>query len=308
MPVWRPRAGGCTRRSAAPSPRGVDLELVVVDDGNDSRSPTCSPAVDDPRLVHVRVEHGGVSAARNAGTARRGRAVPPLRRRRRRAASRAARARLRELAATGTITYEDTLVCDEELRPDKPHLVAAERRRRRADACSAGSTAGTCPCCSRARWCGGPDRGTRGCGCAEDFDFVLRCLEHAPGGTGRGHRHPLPAPRRVGHAQRRAVPTPQSGVARHRRPEFFERHPELRGTRGASAGRAAACTAPRPGQRCTRTAPGRAAPGGCRSCGSRRARRRACTCGPPGVRSAQWCSHELEPRLAHGPPCGDAAR
>ena len=118
MPVWRPRPEWLREAVRTALDADVDLELIVVDDGNPEPVDALLDGVDDPRVVHLRVPHGGVSHARNAGTAR--------------ATGRFLRyvdaddvtaerstERLLALARDGVIAYEDTLVCDEELRPVK---------------------------------------------------------------------------------------------------------------------------------------------------------------------------------------------
>src|SRR5512138_3142867 len=70
MPVWRPRPDWLRDAvDSALGQRGVDLELIVVDDGNDVPVSDVLRDVDDPRLRFVRISHGGVSRARNAGLA-----------------------------------------------------------------------------------------------------------------------------------------------------------------------------------------------------------------------------------------------
>lgn len=94
----------------------AELELVVVDDGSDVPVAEALRAVDDPRVRHVRIEHGGLSHARNAGIrAARGEYV------------RFADAddlvtphgttALLELADAQTVTYGATELCDDALRP-----------------------------------------------------------------------------------------------------------------------------------------------------------------------------------------------
>jgi glycosyltransferase involved in cell wall biosynthesis len=48
---------------------GVDLELIVVDDGSTDDTLDRLAAIPDPRLQVIRAPHGGVAAARNAGVA-----------------------------------------------------------------------------------------------------------------------------------------------------------------------------------------------------------------------------------------------
>ena len=52
------------------SQQGVELELIVVDDGSTDQTPLVLSEVNDPRVHTVRRENGGMSAARNTGIAR----------------------------------------------------------------------------------------------------------------------------------------------------------------------------------------------------------------------------------------------
>jgi cellulose synthase/poly-beta-1,6-N-acetylglucosamine synthase-like glycosyltransferase len=70
MPVWNPRPDWLHAAiESALAQRGCAIELIVVDNGNDTPVARCSPDVRDPRLRIIRTQHGGVSAARNAGMA-----------------------------------------------------------------------------------------------------------------------------------------------------------------------------------------------------------------------------------------------
>jgi glycosyltransferase involved in cell wall biosynthesis len=229
MPVWRPHVPWL--RAAVESAlrqRDCDLELIIVDDGNDVAVAELLADVTDQRIRHLRMPHAGVSAARNAGLAvmagtfvRFADADDVL--------ELGSTARLRALATEATIAYEDTLVCDEELRPLK--RISSRLTGDIAVACLLGQfdsrhvsmlfparvvqTAG--------RW----DTRLR---VREDFDFVLRCVENAPVVPGEGtaafyRRHDASATKS------------QEGVEEAQRSTrliltgFFSRHPELRGSR-----------------------------------------------------------------------------
>ena len=228
MPVWRPRHDWLRAAiESALQQQSCDLELVVVDDGN------APPLVDglgwleDPRVRHVRIEHAGVAAARNAGVdvatghflrfVDADDVLEP-----------GSTARLLQLASERVIAYEDTQVCDADLVPgrrisdtatgdvrhrclmgdlDVRHVSMLFPRRVVAEA--------------------GPwDVRLR---VLEDFDFVLRCLDHATVVPGDGvatfyRRHDASATR-----SRAAVRDAQR--ARHVVVDgYFARHPEARRT------------------------------------------------------------------------------
>jgi glycosyltransferase involved in cell wall biosynthesis len=94
----------------------AELELVVVDDGSDVPVAEVLHDVDDPRVRHVRIEHGGLSRARNAGIrAARGEyvrfadaddLVTPY-----------GTSALLALADAQTVTYGATELCDEAMGP-----------------------------------------------------------------------------------------------------------------------------------------------------------------------------------------------
>ena len=227
MPVWEPRAEWLQEAVRSALAADVDLELIVIDDGNPEPVRALLDGVDDSRLVHLRVPHGGVSHARNAGTAQ--------------ATGRFLRyadadditaehstERLLILARGGAIAYEDTLVCDEELRPVKrissrlsgdvavPTLLGRFECRHVSMLFPAEVVRRAGPWDSRLRL-------------LEDFDFVLRCVEHAPVVPGEGtatlyRRHGASATLGRGAA---------AEAQRARRivvEGFFDRHAELRRT------------------------------------------------------------------------------
>lgn len=49
--------------------KGADFELIVVDDGSSDNTPEVMSQWSDPRVRSLRIDHAGVSAARNAGAA-----------------------------------------------------------------------------------------------------------------------------------------------------------------------------------------------------------------------------------------------
>lgn len=68
IPVYRPCAEWlCDAVASALGQRSVHVEVVVVDDGNEEPVEGVLARFDDRRLKVVRIEHGGVSAARNRG-------------------------------------------------------------------------------------------------------------------------------------------------------------------------------------------------------------------------------------------------
>jgi hypothetical protein len=115
MCAWKPRADWLHDAVAGVLADDSDLELIVVDDGSPEPIEALLADVEDPRLRVVRVEHGGLSRARNAGIREaRGMYVrfadaddvfDP-------AGTRV----LLELADEDTIVYGATQVCDENLR------------------------------------------------------------------------------------------------------------------------------------------------------------------------------------------------
>ena len=227
MPVWNPRTDWLLEAVRSALAADVDLELIVVDDGNPDPIRGLLDAVDDRRLVPLRVPHGGASQARNAGTAAAtGRFIRYVDADD--VTAERSTERLLALARDGAIAYEDTLVCDEELRPVKritshlqgdvavPTLLGRFESRHVSMLFPAEVVHRAGPWDSRLRL-------------LEDFDFVLRCVEQAPVVPGEGtatlyRRHGASAtlgPDAVTDAER-ARRTVVRG--------FFDRHPELRRT------------------------------------------------------------------------------
>ena len=116
MCAWKPRANWLHEAVAGELADDGDLELIVVDDGSPEPVEGLLAEFVDPRLRILRVEHGGLSRARNAGIrAARGAYI--------RFADaddvvdRPGAKALLELADENTIAYGATMVCDESLRP-----------------------------------------------------------------------------------------------------------------------------------------------------------------------------------------------
>lgn len=180
MPVWRvPQPWLLEAVESALAEDRCEIELVVVDDGNDEPVADQLHGVGDDRLRVLRVTHGGQDRARDEGiAAARGRyvrfvdaddVVTPH-----------STSRLLGLAGgqTDVIAYGATVVCDEELHPLRtisssiggeatiPCLLGSFHVRHVAMLFPRGvvERAGT--------W-------SAGMHVSDDWDFVLRTLEHA---------------------------------------------------------------------------------------------------------------------------------
>jgi glycosyltransferase involved in cell wall biosynthesis len=120
MPAWKPREDWLREAvDSALGQNGCDVELIVVDDGSPEPVADLLQGVDDERLEVIEIPHGGISRARNAGIARaRGDLIrfidaddvlePD------------STARLVELSGPERrLAYGSTLVCDPQLRPQR---------------------------------------------------------------------------------------------------------------------------------------------------------------------------------------------
>ncbi|MGI8886660.1 MAG: glycosyltransferase [Gaiellaceae bacterium] len=68
MPVWNPKPAWLRQSVlSALGQVGCEIELIVVDDGSDTAVEELLEGLDDDRMRLVRVPHGRVSSARNAG-------------------------------------------------------------------------------------------------------------------------------------------------------------------------------------------------------------------------------------------------
>jgi GT2 family glycosyltransferase len=226
MPVWQPNHDWL--REAVRSALGQDgvHELIVVDDGNPFPVADLLRDVADPRLTVIRVAHGGVGAARNAGIAR--------------ATGQLLRFidaddvlepgssgnLLRLSGEDGAIAYGSTLVCDPDMSPLR--VIESRLEGNVVVDCLLGRF--DCRLFSMVfprqvvEKTGGFDPALNH---NEDWDYVLRAVEHAPvrgesAVATRYRRHDASATART-----------RSSFASNQRivSKYFERHPEQRGTR-----------------------------------------------------------------------------
>jgi hypothetical protein len=228
MSAWKPNPQWL--REAVQSvlaQRGCRFELLVIDDGSPQPVAELLDGIDDVRMRVERVPHGGLSRARNAGAAlAKGDYIrfvdcddfyPPD-----------STARLLELTggADDVVTYGATLMCDEDLRPIwkmvsrvdgdftvpsllgrfhiRPHVLLFPRR--------------------VVEQTGEFDPSYR---VTEDWDYVLRASEHA---RARGDTSVATYYRRHGSAMT-ADTAGGEEAARRVVKDYFERHPELQGSR-----------------------------------------------------------------------------
>lgn len=117
MPVWSPQPEWLARAvDSVLSESGCSVEVIVVDDGNPT--PVAQGLqVNDPRLRIVRIPHGGVSRARNAGiAAARGRYLRFMDADDEAEPDSTARLLVLASVAPGVISYGATCFCDDQLR------------------------------------------------------------------------------------------------------------------------------------------------------------------------------------------------
>jgi glycosyltransferase involved in cell wall biosynthesis len=225
MCAWKPKPDWLHDAVASVLADDCDLELIVVDDGSPEPVEPLLSQIDDPRLRFIRVEHGGLSRARNAGIrAARGEyvqfadaddIVEPL-----------GLQALLEVADEETIAYGATVVCDEDLRPLS--VKSSQLDGWIAEPCllyrfDVVHTAMLFPMDVLAR-VGEFDPTLRQC---QDWDFVLRACEVAPV---RGSQAVVTRYRRHAGAAARNV----AGALHFESlvvDRYFERHPDQVGSR-----------------------------------------------------------------------------
>lgn len=226
MPVWRPRPDWLeVAVTAVLGQSGPSVELIVVDDGNESPVSELLAHVDDRRLRIERVPHVGLPAGRNAGVAAaRGDyvrfvdcddSIPPD-----------STARLYALmeGRHDRIAYGASLVCDEQLNP---RWRMSTRQQGDAVVDSLFASFNVRPggvMCSRSLLQLVPFDPSFTV--AEDWDQMQRVLEHA---TVRGTREIVHLYRR--HPTSMTADIDAGRLAAQRIvAAYFERHPEQRGT------------------------------------------------------------------------------
>ena len=231
MPAWRPRSDWLHEAVAsALDEQACEIELIVVDDGNEQPVAELLADVADPRLRVMRIEHAGPYAARNAALAEaRGHFVryvdaDDI-------AEPGSTGRLLALAQAHegeVLAYGATMMCDDALVPQR--LVAAETEGNAVEECVLGgfdvyvvSILYPRAVLERA----GPWEETAFT-VSGDWDYVLRVLEQAPVRrldeiVTRYRRHPTS----VTKSSRVAAGADAGRLVLER---FFERNPQRRGS------------------------------------------------------------------------------
>jgi glycosyltransferase involved in cell wall biosynthesis len=228
MPVWNPRRDWFLQAvDSVLGQRGCDIDLIVVDDGCPEPIDRLLTDLGDARLRVVRVDHGGESAARNAGVAA-ARAdhirfvdaddvLAP-----------ASTSRLLQLAGRrdDVIAYGATMFCDPELRP-LWKMTCRVKGDARVDCLLGRFTVRHTSLLFPRAVVEATGEWNTGMTVSQDWDFVLRALEHA---SVTGDREIAGYYRKHGTS---ATADVDAGVQAARRivRGYFERHPEQRRTR-----------------------------------------------------------------------------
>ena len=237
MPVWQtPRNWLLEAVRSALDEGDVSIELILVDDGSPEPVESLLDSVDDERLRISRVEHGGPSAARNAGIAAAtgewirfvdsDDVVVPG----------STESLYRAALGDRVVTYGATLVCDESLMPQR--LITSDLEGPAEVQCLLGQFEVRVVSMLFPRGvveqAGEWDPAFRVSG---DWDFVLRALELAP---------VRPVDTVATHYRRHAgsvTRTADIAAGEHARERiverYFERHPDRRRSRLARRARAA---------------------------------------------------------------------
>jgi glycosyltransferase involved in cell wall biosynthesis len=227
MPVWQPEREWLLQAvGSALGQRDCELELIVVDDGNGEPVERLLSELNDPRLQILRVPHGGACRARNAGiAAARGDLIrfvdcddvymPE------------STARMVRLMQDGdVIAYGATMVCDEGLQP--VWKMTCRIRGWASESCLLSRfRVRIVSMLFPRRVIEAAGDWDPGFGVSEDWDYVLRTLEHAPV---RGEDRVASCYRRHRRSLTRDIAAGEAGAHRVVN-RYFERHPEQRGTR-----------------------------------------------------------------------------
>jgi hypothetical protein len=228
MPVWRPRQDWLeVAVAAALAQTGPSIELLIVDDGNETPIRELLAHVEDPRARFERVEHGGLPSGRNAGVAvARGEHVRfidcddfiPAE----------STALLYELMAGrhDRVAYGASLICDEQLKP-RWRMSTAQQGDVVVDSLFASFNVRPGGGVMHSRTLLEQVPFDESFTVAEDWDQMQRLLERA---TVRGTRQIVHLYRRHPTSMTADI---EAGIDASRRivGAYFERHPEQRGTR-----------------------------------------------------------------------------
>jgi glycosyltransferase involved in cell wall biosynthesis len=228
MPVWQTRRDWLrTAVNSALEQRGCRVELIVVDDGSPEPAARLLDGIADARLRVVRIGHGGPSAARNAGVAEAqgdwirfvdsDDVLDPD-----------STSHLGSfMNGDEVIAYGGTLVCDENLRPGR--LRASTLQGHVSCDCLLGQFDVCLPALLFTRavvQAAGPWNASLPV--SEDWDFVLRALDHA---RVAGDQRVALYYRRHSRSVSRMASIAAGETARRRlTTAYFERHPEHRAT------------------------------------------------------------------------------
>jgi len=228
MPVWNPRRDWFAQAVDSVLAQGeCDVDLIVVDDGCPEPVDRLLTGVEDTRLRVIRIEHGGESAARNAGiAAARGDHIRFVDADDVLAAG--STARLVQLAggSDDVVAYGATMFCDPELRPLWTMTCRVDGDAR-ADCLVGRFTVRHTSLLFPRAVVDATGEWNTGMTVSQDWDYVLRALEHA---NVTGDRDIASYYRK--HATS-ATADIDAGVQSARRivRGYFERHPEQRETR-----------------------------------------------------------------------------
>jgi glycosyltransferase involved in cell wall biosynthesis len=227
IPAWKPRVDWLRAAvQSALAQQEVQLEVVLVDDGSPAPVADVFADIEDERLRHIRVDHGGVAHARNIGAAHSRGAFIRFADADDVLETRSSARLLRLAVESDGIAYGATAVCDEQLEPHAVKMsklegwIAHECLLYRFDVRHMSMLFPRAVIEAVGDWYPGLPQ-------CEDWDYVLRALELAPvrgdpeiATFYRRHRNSLTA------NVVRGLDCESLVVER-----YFDRHPEQKGTR-----------------------------------------------------------------------------